>query len=82
MLKSLYENQPRKNFFEEVQEKGEGSLFKYGTTVVAGTFDHLHSGHRLLLTQTALLTKDRMFVGVTTDALLAKKQNYDLIEDY
>lgn len=73
LLRSLYANQPRKNFFEEVQEQGDGSLFKYGTTVVAGTFDHLHSGHRLLLTQTALLTRNEIRIGVTTDALLTKK---------
>ena len=82
LLRSIYENQPRKNFFEEVQEQCACSIFKYGVTVVAGTFDHLHSGHRLLLTQTALLTKNEIRLGVTTDGLLQKKENFDLIEDY
>ena len=65
-----------------MQEQGNGSLFKYDVTVVAGTFDHLHSGHKLLLTQTALLTKNEIRLGVTGDALLMKKSNYELIEPF
>lgn len=78
-------NKPRNNLFEEIQESAnqEGTnLFKFSTTVVAGTFDHLHSGHKLLLTQTALLTKKLIKLGVTSNALLANKANYDLIEPF
>jgi cytidyltransferase-like protein len=40
---------------------------------MGGTFDHMHLGHKLLLTQACLLTKDTLHVGITGDALLAKK---------
>lgn len=66
---------------EQASEK-TNSLFKYNTTVVAGTFDHLHSGHRLLLTQTALLTKYKIKLGVTSDALLVNKKHLSLIENF
>jgi len=42
----------------------------------------MHSGHRLLLTQAALLTTDRMLVGVTSDSLLSKKSYANIIESY
>lgn len=32
---------------------------------VGGTFDHIHAGHKILLTMTALLAEDSMVVGVT-----------------
>jgi phosphopantetheine adenylyltransferase len=50
---------------------------------VGGTFDHLHAGHKLLLTATALLlqphSKDlmiplRLIVGITGDELLKNKK--------
>ena len=49
---------------------------------VGGTFDRLHAGHRLLLAATALVTTDRVFVGITDDKLLWNKKNRDLLESY
>lgn len=41
---------------------------------VGGTFDHLHHGHRLLLTCTAYsLPIGRLIIGISGDALLTKK---------
>ena len=31
-------------------ELKDQSLFKYGAICLGGTFDHMHSGHKLLLT--------------------------------
>mmetsp|Transcript_1325 Transcript_1325/g.1710 ORF Transcript_1325/g.1710 Transcript_1325/m.1710 type:complete len:224 (-) Transcript_1325:168-839(-) len=54
----------------------------YKAICMGGTFDHMHSGHRLLLTQAALLTRDRMLIGVTSDALLKKKSYANIIQDF
>eukprot|EP00750_Incisomonas_marina_P014695 INCI1780.2.p1 GENE.INCI1780.2~~INCI1780.2.p1 ORF type:complete len:438 (-),score=77.63 INCI1780.2:68-1381(-) len=50
--------------------------------VMGGTFDHMHPGHRQLLTMASLTcgTKGRLVVGVTSDAMLRKKKFRELIE--
>ena len=77
----------RSNLFEEIREKGlisssESQFQKYPTTCVGGTFDHLHSGHRLLLTQSVFLTGQVLHIGVTGDALLTKKIEASYIEPF
>lgn len=52
----------------------------YGTTAMGGTFDHLHSGHKILLTMAAWISERRVIVGMTDDALLGKKANRHLLE--
>ena len=47
-----------------------------------GTFDHLHSGHKLFITQAALVAKKKMLIGVTGDELLVKKKFAEQLEDY
>ncbi|RUP50321.1 hypothetical protein BC936DRAFT_139643 [Jimgerdemannia flammicorona] len=37
----------------------------YDHVAVGGTFDHLHSGHKILLTMTAWLARERVVCGVT-----------------
>jgi len=58
------------------------SLFKYEVACIGGTFDHMHLGHRLLLTQACLVTKTTLHVGITSDALLTKKAYAQHIEAY
>eukprot|EP00042_Codosiga_hollandica_P023385 m.92462 g.92462 ORF g.92462 m.92462 type:complete len:164 (+) comp51161_c0_seq10:460-951(+) len=41
---------------------------------VGGTFDHMHYGHKVLLTMAALLCTDRLVCGVADDVLLQNKQ--------
>jgi len=48
-------------------------FFKYEAVCLGGTFDHMHLGHKLLLSKALLCTKKRILVGVTTDVLLKKK---------
>lgn len=55
---------------------------QFKTVAVGGTFDRLHAGHRLLLAATALVAKERIFVGVTSDKLLISKKNKELLESY
>jgi hypothetical protein len=47
----------------EIGDRPVGQLF--GTTALGGTFDHLHSGHKILLTMAAWITRDRVIVGIT-----------------
>lgn len=58
---------------------------------VGGTFDHLHTGHKLLLTATALVlqpsrdaknTALRLIVGITGDDLLVNKKFADQLESW
>lgn len=55
----------------------------HAVVAVGGTFDHLHAGHKLLLTATALLLQPkvrvndpprRLIVGITGDELLKNKK--------
>lgn len=65
-----------------VQDKA-GSSASHRVVAVGGTFDHLHAGHKLLLTATALLLQPdtvaspvnrRLIVGITGDELLKNKK--------
>ena len=46
---------------------------RFTSTAVGGTFDRLHSGHKILLSSAALLARQRVVVGISGDALLKKK---------
>mgnify|MGYP002718671144 FL=1 len=37
----------------------------YPVVALGGTFDHLHSGHKILLTMAASITSRKLIVGVT-----------------
>ena len=58
---------------------------------VGGTFDHLHAGHKLLLTATALLLQPatspspiqrRLIIGITGDELLKKKKYAEYLKSW
>ena len=65
-------------------------LHSHYSVAVGGTFDHLHAGHKLLLTIAALLINFRddprrersITVGISGDALLQKKQYTDEMMDW
>ena len=51
------------------------SLPKYPKLLIAGTFDHLHSGHKLILSISALHATEELFVGFAQgEALLGNKK--------
>ncbi|XP_076439746.1 bifunctional coenzyme A synthase-like [Babylonia areolata] len=58
---------------------GDTELTTYDYVVLGGTFDRLHSGHRLLLSQSCLLCDKRITVGVTDEAMNKKKTLKELI---
>src|SRR5690606_30153441 len=57
---------------------------KYYKTVLGGTFDRLHAGHKLLFTQLAYITKigGECVIGLSTGPLLENKKHKELIESY
>jgi bifunctional ADP-heptose synthase (sugar kinase/adenylyltransferase) len=46
---------------------------KYNNVVLGGTFDRLHIGHKILLSEAALRAKSRLVVGVTDVNMIASK---------
>lgn len=59
-----------------------GSNFKdsYDVVVLGGTFDHLHAGHKILLTISGWLASRQVTVGVSTDDLLKNKKYANMLE--
>ncbi|CAH9115618.1 unnamed protein product, partial [Cuscuta epithymum] len=52
----------------------------YSAVVIGGTFDRLHDGHRVFLKAAAVLSLERIVVGVCDGLMLTKKKYADLIE--
>lgn len=73
----------RPDLFEEPHEKNPGmTLFQYKGVALGGTFDHLHNGHKLLLSQAMLCSNQKVIVGITTDSLLSKKAYAEYLESF
>lgn len=49
---------------------------------MGGTFDHLHLGHKLFLTNAVFYTKNTIIIGVTSEKLLSKKKCAHFLEDF
>ena len=70
---------------------------QFRVVVLGGTFDHLHAGHKILLSMAGLIASEKIIVGVTgthsdfltdsvsncpiDDTLLTKKSNKEVLED-
>lgn len=53
---------------------------RFHTLALGGTFDHLHSGHKILLTMAAWIASHRLIVGITDDQLLINKQHANRLQ--
>ena len=49
---------------------------------MGGTFDHIHDGHKLLLTIAGFLAKEKLIVGITGSELLVHKRYAEVMESY
>lgn len=74
----------------EAQTSQRSSVL-HTTVAVGGTFDHLHAGHKLLLTATAILLQPRLssedslrrlIVGITGDELLKNKKYAEYLKSW
>jgi phosphopantetheine adenylyltransferase/predicted metal-dependent HD superfamily phosphohydrolase len=54
----------------------------YNRVLFAGTFDHLHSGHKSIITQSLFLAEDTLYVAVTSEQLLLRKKCPAAIEPF
>lgn len=64
------------------QDLNGACLQTYKEVVLGGTFDHLHSGHRLLLAAASFLCEQRITVGLSEGPLLQRKILKELIEPF
>ena len=55
---------------------------KYKKTVVGGSFDHAHIGHNLLLTTASLTTSDLIYVGLTSNKMVSKKDEEYILQPF
>lgn len=55
---------------------------KYDTVAVGGTFDHIHDGHKILLTIAVFLTIRKLIVGITDDELLKNKKYKEYLQSF
>jgi pantetheine-phosphate adenylyltransferase len=71
----------------EAKETPNGNLLYnpgicHNVVIVGGTFDHLHAGHKLLLTIAGFLAKETFIIGVTGPQLLKNKKYAEAMESY
>lgn len=55
---------------------------EYPVTAVGGTFDHLHDGHKILLSLAVFLTSKTVIIGITGPKLLVNKKYSETLESY
>ncbi|KAF9971056.1 hypothetical protein BGZ73_006073 [Actinomortierella ambigua] len=53
---------------------------QYANVALGGTFDHLHAGHKILLSMTAWIARERVVCGVTDDSMLTRKKFKEFLE--
>jgi len=54
--------------------------YQFPVVAMGGTFDHLHAGHKILLSSAAFLATSKLIVGMTSDSLLSKKLHAEILE--
>ena len=59
----------------------ESNGWQYNKVVFAGTFDHLHEGHKHII-RTAFKLSKTVALGLTSDSMLAYKSDRRLIQSY
>ncbi|CUM55546.1 uncharacterized protein AC631_02566 [Debaryomyces fabryi] len=70
----------------KIAKSNKKSKFKkhqeYDVTAVGGTFDHLHDGHKILLSLAVFLTCKTVIIGITGPKLLINKKYSEVLESY
>jgi len=66
----------------EGKAREDGDLMKFDVGVLGGTFDHLHSGHKVMLTVAAMVCAKTLHIGISGEPLLKKKKHGDWLQDF
>lgn len=66
----------------EGKTREDGDLMKFDVGVLGGTFDHLHSGHKVMLTVAAMVCAKTLHIGISGEPLLKKKKHGDWLQDF
>lgn len=61
-------------------ENEHADLTPHDLVILGGTFDHLHNGHKKLLSLAVSICARRILVGVTADSMLTKKSHAELLQ--
>jgi hypothetical protein len=75
-------NSERKIFNIDENEYRPIDIGKYKSTVCGGSFDHAHIGHNLLLTTASLLSSDMIYVGLTSNKMVSKKDDQFILQPF
>ncbi|CAI5758986.1 unnamed protein product [Candida verbasci] len=54
----------------------------FNTTACGGTFDHLHEGHKILLSMSVFLTRQDLIIGITGAELLKNKKFKEVLQSF
>lgn len=68
-----------KAFYKNDENKVKNN---YGVGCIGGTFDHLHDGHKILLSIGVFLSKKELIIGLSYEQLLANKKYDDFLQSY
>ncbi|EDO18793.1 hypothetical protein Kpol_1028p68 [Vanderwaltozyma polyspora DSM 70294] len=78
----LFELPILKNVEVSTKYDGNGDQDKYEVSALGGTFDHIHEGHKILLSIASYLTSSRLIIGVTDQELLVNKKYKEYLENF
>lgn len=81
-LRLLQESEENEKVQEEHAFRANIANSQYSTVAVGGTFDHLHAGHKVLLTIGGFLARDRLIIGITGPELLRNKQYAEALQPF
>lgn len=55
---------------------------RYSVSALGGTFDHIHDGHKVLLSVASFLTRTKLVIGITDQELLQHKKYAEVLQTF
>ncbi|GAA5824015.1 hypothetical protein JCM11251_003380 [Rhodosporidiobolus azoricus] len=78
--KGVQKDEEQERLPRPAQEGTEARPPIYDVVALGGTFDHLHAGHKILLSMACSIASRKVIVGVSDDTLLKNKKLAHLLE--
>lgn len=73
-IEDMSEEEKGQSLITSNDDVNKSGKFEHKMTCLGGTFDHLHLGHKLLLTNACFYTSETIIIGITSSELLNKKK--------